>query len=156
MENNSLVSDQAEVCNILNDFYINIAKEIGINNQTSDTATTTHPSIQAIKDNSPIEGFENFDFKPVSESQVLKIINSLSSKKATGVDQIPPKILKAGAEVLSGPVSSIFNKGVSQNQFPDRLKVAQVSPIFKKDDPFIRRTTDLSVCSQLIQNFLSE
>ena len=36
MENNSLVSDQAEVCNILNDFYINIAKEIGINNQTSD------------------------------------------------------------------------------------------------------------------------
>ena len=139
IENNSLVSDQAEVCNILNDFYINIAKEIGINNQTSDTATNTHPSIQAIKDNSPIEGFENFDFKPVSESQVLKIINSLSSKKATGVDQIPPKILKAGAEVLSGPVSSIFNKGVSQNQFPNRLKVAQVSPIFKKDDPFIKK-----------------
>ena len=85
MENNSLVSDQAEVCNILNDFFINIAKEIGINNQTSDAATTTHPSIQAIKGNSPIEGFENFNFKPVSESQVLKIINSLSSKKATGV-----------------------------------------------------------------------
>ena len=81
MENNSLVSDQAEVCNILNDFYINIAKEIGINNQTSDAATTTHPGIQAIKDNSPIEGFENFDFKSVSESQVLKIINSLSSKR---------------------------------------------------------------------------
>ena len=58
MENNSLVSDQADVCNILNDFYINIAKEIGINNQTSDAATTTHPSIPAIKDNSPIEGFE--------------------------------------------------------------------------------------------------
>ena len=83
---------QAEVCNILSDFYINIAKEIGINNQTTDAAITTHPSIQAIKDNSPIEGFESFDFKPVSESQVLKIINSLSSKKATGVDQVPPKL----------------------------------------------------------------
>ena len=68
MENSSLVSDQAEVCNILNDVYINITKEIGINNQTSDAATTTHPSILAIKDNSPIQGFENFDFKPVSES----------------------------------------------------------------------------------------
>ena len=56
MENNSIVSDQAEVCNILNDFYINIAKEIGINNQTTDAATTTHPGIQAIKDNSPIGG----------------------------------------------------------------------------------------------------
>ena len=59
MENNSLMSDQGEVCNILNDFYINIAKEIGINNQTTDAATITHPNIQAIKDNSPIEGFEN-------------------------------------------------------------------------------------------------
>ena len=104
------------MCNILNDFYINIAKEIGINNQTSDAATTTtHPSIQAIKDNSPIEGFENFDFKPVSKGQVLKIIKSLSSKKASGVDQIPPRILKGGAKVLSGPVSSNFSKGVSQN-----------------------------------------
>ena len=70
MENNSLVSDQTDVCNILNDFYINIAKEIGINNQSAYDSTTTHPSIQAIKDNSPIEGFENFEFKPVSESQV--------------------------------------------------------------------------------------
>ena len=36
MENNCLVSDQTEVCNILNDFYINIAQEIGINNQQAD------------------------------------------------------------------------------------------------------------------------
>ena len=70
MENNSIVSDQAEVCNILNDFYINIAKEIGMNNQSTDAATTTHPSIQTIKDNNYIEGFENFEFKPVSESQI--------------------------------------------------------------------------------------
>ena len=69
----------------------------------------------------------------------MKIINSLSSKKATGVDPIPSKILKAGAKVLSGPISSIFNKRVSQKQFPDRLKIAQVSPIFKTDDPFIKK-----------------
>ena len=122
MENNSLVSDQAEVCNILNDFYINIAKEIGINNQTSDTATTTHPSIQAIKDNSPIEGFENFDFKPVSESQVLKIINSLSSKKATGVDQIPPKILKLGQKFYLVPFPVFLIKEFPKINFLTGLK----------------------------------
>ena len=32
-----------------------------------------------------------------------------------------------------------FNKSVSQQQFPDRLKIAQVSPIFKTDDPFIKK-----------------
>ena len=68
------------MCNILNDFYINIAQEIGINNQSA-VSTATHPSIQAIKENSPKEGYDNFDFEPVSGSQVFKIINSLSSKK---------------------------------------------------------------------------
>ena len=48
MQNNSLVSNQTEVCNILNDYYINIAKETGIDNQSADAATTTHPKIKAI------------------------------------------------------------------------------------------------------------
>ena len=47
MESNSLVYNQREMLNILNDFYINIAKEIGIKKyQSADAATTTHPSIQ--------------------------------------------------------------------------------------------------------------
>ena len=64
MENDSLVSDQAEVCNILNDFYINIAKEIGINNQTTDAATTTHTSIQAIKDGLRKFWFQTCQWEP--------------------------------------------------------------------------------------------
>ena len=36
MENNALISDQKEVCSVLNEFYLNIAKEIGINSQTVD------------------------------------------------------------------------------------------------------------------------
>ena len=47
MESNILVYNQRKMFNILNDFYINIAKEIGIKKyQSADAATTTHPSIQ--------------------------------------------------------------------------------------------------------------
>ena len=60
-ENDSHVSNQTEIRNILNDFYINIAQEIGINNQSADSSDT-HPGIQAIKENSPKEGYDNFDF----------------------------------------------------------------------------------------------
>ena len=35
LENNTLLSDQKEVYNVLNEFYANTAKEIGINSQTS-------------------------------------------------------------------------------------------------------------------------
>ena len=72
MENDCLASEQKEVCNLLNDFYINIAQEIGIHNQFSDPAGT-HPSIQAIKENSPNEDYEKFVFKTISDSQVLKL-----------------------------------------------------------------------------------
>ena len=121
MENDCLVSDQKEVFNILNDFYINIAQEIGIHNQSSDPAGT-HPSIQATKENSPNEGYENFYFKPISEGQVLKNINSLSSKKATSVDQIQPKFLRQEQKFYLAPFLVYLTKTFLRNSFLTGLK----------------------------------
>ena len=55
MDKDNLISDQQEVCNVLNDFYVNIAKEIGINNKSPDNAGS-HPNIEAIKENCPPGG----------------------------------------------------------------------------------------------------
>ena len=137
MENNALINDQKEVCSVLNEFYVNIAKEIGINSQTVDGRN--HPSLLAIQENSPEEGYSSFNFKPVDQVLVMKTINKLNTKKATGVDNLPPKILKVAAEATSAPLSNIFNKSIKNGQFPDDLKDAQVSPLFKKDDPFIKK-----------------
>ena len=52
MEKDNLISDQKEVCNVLNDFNVHVAKEIGINNK-SPYNTGPHPIIEAIKENSP-------------------------------------------------------------------------------------------------------
>ena len=135
MVNNSLVSDYTEVCNIINDFYINIEQDIGINNQSADAATTIHPSIQAIKDSSSSEGFEPFDFKPVSKSQALKFNDKFAQfKKDNRCRSNSTQNSKSGSRGFIWPDSRC-----SQNQFPDRLKVAQVSPIFKKGDSFIKK-----------------
>ena len=137
MENNTLISDPKEVSCVLNDFYINIAQEIGINSHSYEI--NNHPSILAIKENSPNEGYPVFDFKPVNQTTVSKVVKKLNPKKATGVDQLPAKMIKAGSEVLSGPISSIFNKCVKLGKFPNDLKSAQVTPVFKKDDPLIKK-----------------
>ena len=84
MENNALISDQKEVCSVLNEFYVNIAKEIGVNSQTVDS------SILVIQENSPEEGYSSFNFKPVDQELFMKTINKLNTKKATGVDNLPP------------------------------------------------------------------
>ena len=73
-------------------FYVNIAQNIGIENDTP--VNDKHLSNEKIKENANVS---NFDFSPVTESQVRKCIKRLDSKKATGVDAIPPNIVKAAA-----------------------------------------------------------
>ena len=152
LENDTLVSDQNEVSSLLNDFYINIAREIGIDSQSQDLEN--HPSILAIKDNSPDSGFNSFNFSPVDQNQVSKSIKKLNPKKAPGVDQLPAKLIKAGSQALAGPISTVFNFCAKSSQFPDDLKSAQVSPIYKKDNPFVKKNIGQLVSSPLTLRFL--
>ena len=64
LENDTLVSDPKEVNCVLNEFYINIAQEIGINSHSYEL--NNHPSILAINENSPAEGFPIFYFKLIN------------------------------------------------------------------------------------------
>ena len=93
-----------------------------------------HPSIQKIKENTPVE-IEIFSFTPVSSDTVEKVISNLNVKKATGVDNISAKIIKACAPVVSIAISNLINISFRSCEFPAGLKRAQVIPLFKKKDP---------------------
>ena len=56
---------------------------------------------------------------------LLKFKNTLNidTKKATGFDKIPPKLVKLSAEVLSTPLSIAINKGLKYGVFPDDAKI---------------------------------
>ena len=43
--------------------------------------------------------------------------------------------MKASIESCSKALTKFFNNAILTSDFPDNLKVADVSPIFKKDDP---------------------
>ena len=64
-----------------------------------------------------------------------KILSNIDSKKSTGVDNIPAKIVKACSIPLSGALACLINTTFHQGEFPTRLKGAQVVPIHKKNDP---------------------
>ena len=49
----------------------------------------------------------DFEFSNVSEEDVKKILLSLDTSKATGMDQIPAKFLRDGAEILALPLGNI-------------------------------------------------
>ena len=88
--------------------------------QSQDMAN--HPSIKAIKENKPEQGYSSFNFKPVDQSLVSKLIKKLNPKKATGVNQLPAKLIKAGFTALASHISTFFNLCANNNQFPNDLK----------------------------------
>ena len=60
-------------------------------------------------------------------------INQLNPKKAPGVDGIPANILKGASDILKSPSTELYNISMENQQFPDNLKFANVTPLFKKD-----------------------
>ena len=63
-------------------------------------------------------------------------LNSLSVKKATGLDEIPLPFLIDGASILAEPLAHIINLSLVllQRVVPDYLKSARVVFLYKKSD----------------------
>ena len=76
-----------------------------------------------------------FSFNEASLSDIEKELRSLNPKKAYTFKNIPSKILKESREYCSNILQKLFNKTLSNKEFPDELKLADVTPIYKKDDP---------------------
>ena len=56
---------------------------------------------------------------------------SLDTSKLTDAEDIPFKIIKDNADIFSNFILKNFNKSIIEGKFPDQLKKADVSPVFK-------------------------
>ena len=90
-----------------------------------------HPSICNIK--TKYRGISNFSFRSVSVEEVKKIVRDLKTNKAVG-GEIPTKILKE-CEITFDVLTKCINKSIEIRYFPDSLKLVNVGPAFKKEDP---------------------
>ena len=74
----------------------------------------------------------NFKFSKVSQETVLKFLQDVDPGKAAGIDGIPGRFIKDGADVLALPVTQLCNLSAKLSTFPISCKVAKLKPIFKK------------------------
>jgi hypothetical protein len=70
---------------------------------------------------------------PVTEAEIIGIINSLKSKNSSGYDEISSKILKLCGPQITRPLCYICNKSISMGIFPDCLIYAVVSLYIKRE-----------------------
>ena len=85
---------------------------------------------------------------------IKKILLSLDTSKAAGMDQILAKFLKDGAEVLDLPLRNI----IKLSTFPKESKIAKIEPIIKKgtrtDPKNYRLVSLLPPVSRIVQKLI--
>ena len=78
-----------------------------------------------------------------------------NTSKAAGIDRLPRRFLKDGANVLAKPVTDVCNLSTSLNKFPNAFKLAKVTTIFsKKNEKIMSQINDLSLYCQYFQRSL--
>ena len=91
----------------------------------------THPSIIAIKENYNSSARFNFSF--VDKEDILIEIKNLKANKATQNTDIPTKLIKENSDIFSDFNFENLNDSIFQSVFPSALKLANITPVHKKD-----------------------
>ena len=109
---------------------------------------------------SKVANYGTFSFNEASLSDIEKELRSLNPNKAYTFKNIPPKTLKESRECCSDILQKLFNNTLSNKEFPDELKIADVTPIYKKDDPNksknYRPVSVLPVVSQVFEKIMHD
>ena len=105
----------------------NVAVHIG-NKIKPDNGYVDHPGVKKIREHLPQN--QSILFRHTNENEVAKILHLLNPKKATGPDEIPPKLIKMAKPVISDTIAGMINNAIDIGTFPDALKKADVTPVF--------------------------
>ena len=91
----------------------------------------SHPSIKIIKSNYTIK--RKFSFKPVTVKDIENVIKNIPTNKFTG-GEIPLNVLKQSG-FTSVMLRYRINDCLLKGSFPDSLKLANITPVHKNDEP---------------------
>ena len=74
---------------------------------------------------------------PTTPTEIDKIIRKLANKNSSGYDQISNQMLKWLRPVITIPLCIIYNKSIQEGCFPEKMKLAEVVPLYKGGDESI-------------------
>ena len=124
LSDDTLITDQSVISEKFNDFFINVgpnlAEKIPPQNSTPEQYL-----------GNPITN--TIFLAPVTADELDKIVKSLK-KCSPGYNEINKDILNICMPFIKNQFMHLVNQSLYQGIFPDELKIASVTPIFKADD----------------------
>ena len=147
-EDGKTITEDLPIAEIFNNYFSNVIRNLCDRNDPTEpgiawsqnTVSTAvnkfrnHPSILSINQKMQRIELPSFASEFVSLEEKIKEVNKLSIKKASQTLDIPVKIIKENKDLISYFVNNNFNNALSSSQYPNGLKYADVTPVFKKDD----------------------
>ena len=124
-ETGLVLENDSDISNAFNQFFCTIANKIGedIPNQSDKHKSyLKNPNVRSI-----------FLYQCNIE-EIKKIIKSLDSQKSVQVNDIPISLLKRICISVSPILCNLINNCLKNGTFPDKLKTAIVTPIYKDGD----------------------
>ena len=122
-------------------FFINTTKGLKLKEDNASNVNTLKDVLDAYNSYSSIARIgrivktnEKFSFQPVPEDLVREIILNLDDSNATLVGDIPVDMLKSTVDIHLPFIIKMIHVSFEYICFPDELKLAHASLIFKKID----------------------
>ena len=147
---NKITTDPIQIANSVNDFFTNIGPKLANKFQNSN-----QNSFEKFMGNSCKQSMYMHKTNP---DEIKKLISNLDSKKSPGYDELTANFLKLCAPHISETLANIFNACISNGVYPDLLKTARVTPIYKqgeKTDPSnYRPISVLSLLNKVFEKIL--
>ena len=143
IENNVYISNFGQKASLFNDYFADQCKIIDNGSVLPPLNFRTSSVFSDIK---------------IDPDEIVKIILSLNTNKAHGCDGISMAMLKLCPEEIAVPLSIIFQRCVSTGTFPDSWKLANVQPIYKKNNRQMksnyRPISLLPLCGKVLEKII--
>ena len=124
--NGDKIDNKEDIANHFNTFFQNIGPTLSANIPQHKNITIKTFLKQTIA--------FSLEFSLLEQETVFEIINKIYSKHSCGHDNISTILMKDICPLMLPTITLILNQSLSTRIFPDRLKIAKLNPLFKKED----------------------
>ena len=124
-----LVADHEKIANNMNEFYITMGHYMS--KQLPDPINNSDYYLHKSK-----QPLDEITTNEISETELYRLVLKLPNKSSLGPDGLSNKILKAIIKIplVLKNLTKCINKSINESIFPNCLKTAKITPIFKSGD----------------------
>ena len=138
-KNNRIIKDNKKISHTLNKYFTDLTKTLKLKKTSPPLKKKSlkyllrhfkNHSTKKIKEH--LNSKVIFTFQEFKETETIKTIKELQKNKASTFKDIPVTIMVYMVHIYSQVLTNIFNNCIKSGNFPDILKYADITPLFKK------------------------